>query len=100
MKLQPGANPEGDRLAIPADLPGLGDATDELGEILRLEHHQAIVEIRGDLAAGELEDLGGIERDDVADVLRHDERVARRRGLGDGCGTEHASRDRQEQSME
>jgi hypothetical protein len=60
------------------------DLPSPLTSELSLEHHQAVVEVGGDLATRKLEDFRRVHGDDVADVLRHDEGVCGCCGLNRG----------------
>ena len=59
----------------------LGHAAGQLHDRARLVHGDAVVDVRDHLAAHQLEGLGRVERDDVVDVHRHDERRVRRLGV-------------------
>ena len=81
MKLQPGANLEGDGAALVADLPALGNAADQGLQVFGLEHHDSIIDVSDNLTGGELEYFGRIHGDDIGDVLSHNKGVIRRRRL-------------------
>ena len=99
MELEPGSYLEGDGLAVVAHLVALGNASDQLGEILGLEHHQAVIDVGDDLTAGELEDLGRVQGNDVAEVLRHDEGVLGCFGLHRRQATERGGHQGQQESF-
>ena len=66
------ADLEGEGLAVRRYGPGLGDAADQLAQVLRLVAQQPIVDVRADLDAGQLVALARIEGDDVVDLLGED----------------------------
>ena len=72
---------EGDRLAVVGNLPAVGDFAVHLRDVVQVVADQPLVGVAGDLGGRELEDLGRIERDDVVDRPRLDQRVLRRRGF-------------------
>ena len=78
-----GADVEDDGVAVVGDVPALGDPADQLHRA-RLVLGDAVVDVGDHLAADQLEGLGRIERDDVVDVHRDDQR--RGRCLGLDCG--------------
>ena len=81
-ELDAGLQLEGVGQAVVGHGPAFGDAGDHLGRVGRVEAHQHVVGVAGDLAGGQLEGFGRIERDDVVDRPGLDQRVGRasRRG--------------------
>src|SRR3546814_17442111 len=72
---------EGEGLAVVGDGPGLRCLAVDLRHVLEIVGDQAVVGVAGELGGAELEDLSGIERDDVVEGPGHDQRVARGLGL-------------------
>src|SRR3546814_520401 len=75
------AHLEGEGLAVVGDGPGLRCLAVDLRHVLEIVGDQAVVGVAGELGGAELEDLSGIERDDVVEGPGHDQRVARGLGL-------------------
>src|SRR5690606_3596579 len=63
-----------------------GQAGGENGGVLGLVADQTVIDVGVDLAGGEFISLGGIERDDVIDILGNDQSIGGRGGIdGAGC---------------
>ena len=79
---------ERDGLAILRDGPAFRDLAEDVGHVLRVVANQRLVGVPGDLGCGELEYLGGIERNDIVDRPGLDERIGRGFGheRGGRCG--------------
>jgi hypothetical protein len=79
---------EGVGLAVRGNAPALGQAAVELADVGQVEADQALVDVGHRLTAGELERLPGIHRDDVVDLLGHDDRVLGRLCRQGPCETQ------------
>src|SRR3546814_16469093 len=75
------AHLEGEGLAVVGDGPGLRCLAVDLRHVLEIDGDQAVVGVAGELGGDELEDLRGLESDEVAELHGHDKRVARGLGL-------------------
>ena len=73
---------EGEDQAVLADVPLLGQVALDLGGIVQVRADQAAVAVGVDLAIGELIGFGGIEADDIVDLLGHDGDPFGRGGAG------------------
>src|SRR5262249_34554844 len=69
----------------------------DLAHVLEVVAEQPLVDVADGLAARELERLGGIERDDVVDLLGHDDGVLRRGRSGRPAGPGQGERHRDDQ---
>src|SRR5262249_14128407 len=80
------------------DAPRLGQLALELAHVLEVVAEQPLVHVADGLAPRELERLGGGERDDVVDLLGHDDAVLRRGRRGPPAGPDgHDERCRDDQ---
>src|SRR3546814_21127395 len=90
---------EGEGLAVVGDGPGLRCLAVDLRHVLEIVGDQAVGGVAGELGGAELEDLSGIERDDVVEGPGHDQRVARGLGLRwNGGGGHYGGHDAGERS--
>ena len=74
-KAEAGADLVGEGLAVVADRAAFGDAAHQLGDVGRVEAHDAVIGIGQNLDAAQLIGFGRIERNDVIDVFGDNQRV-------------------------
>ena len=79
-EFHPRAHFENEGLAVVAHRRTLGGTTHELGDVFRLEAHDAIIGIGDHLDARKFVGFGRVERNDVVDVLGNNQRILRRVG--------------------
>jgi hypothetical protein len=79
---------EGEGLAVRGDLVALGEVGMDLAEVVEVGRDELAIDVRIDLAIGEFVGLGGVEGDDVVDLLRHHDDARR------GCRAGRARRER------
>ena len=92
------ADLEGEGLAVVADLYAFRNAWDEFFDVRGLEAHDAVIGVGQNLDARELIGFGGVERDDVVDLLGDHQRIGRCRGLR--LRREREQRSRQQRVLE
>jgi hypothetical protein len=93
-ELQAGLELEAEGPAVGADRPALGQVADQPARVGHVVAQQTVVGIAHDLAGRDLEGLGRVQRDDVVEGQRDDQRVLGRGGVqrqregqaGGGCG--------------